>query len=130
MQYFVTPDFALLCQDLPTLAVGFRRSFEFWYEQTSILNPNALELRYETFVGDFGNQMRRVIDFLQLPWSDALLEPQANAKSKSFISTPSYSQVVEPVNRKAIGRWRNYEQHFVHITPTIRPLLDRWGYEG
>lgn len=130
MQYFVTADFALLCRDLPTLAVGYRHTFDFWYRQQSLLNPRVLELRYENFVDDFQNQVRAVVEFLRLPWSDAVLEPQKNAQSKGFISTPSYSQVIEPVNKKAVGRWRHYETHFAGILPVLRPYLERWNYDG
>ena len=130
MQHFRTPDFALLCRDLPTLAIGYRNTFDFWYQQHEQLNPHSMELRYEIFVEDFQTQVRALIEFLRLPWSNAVLQPQNNAQSRGFISTPSYSQVVEPVTTKAVGRWRNYESHFCTILPTIRPYLERWRYEG
>ena len=38
MQHFRAPDFALLCSELKTLAVGYRRTMDFWYQQTQILN--------------------------------------------------------------------------------------------
>ena len=129
-QFFVTADFALLCRDLPTLAFGYRHTFDFWYRQQLILRPRVLELRYETLVDEFENQVRSVIEFLHLPWDDAVLAPQKNAQSRGFISTPSYSQVVEPVNKKAVGRWHRYESHFEAILPTIGPYLERWHYEG
>ena len=47
---------------------------------------------------------------------------------KSFISTPSYSQVVQPVSAKAVDRWKNYERHFQGCLPSLVPLLQRWGY--
>ncbi|HKC15225.1 MAG TPA: sulfotransferase, partial [Steroidobacteraceae bacterium] len=37
MQHFRAPDFALMCRDLPTLATGFRRAFDFWYQQQAML---------------------------------------------------------------------------------------------
>jgi tetratricopeptide (TPR) repeat protein len=128
MQHFRTPDFALLCQDLPTLASGYRHTFDFWYRQHALLQPRSMELRYETFVADFENQVRGILNFLNLPWDDALMQPQKNAQSRGFISTPSYSQVVEPVNRKAVDRWRNYEAQFGTVLPTIKPYLERWDY--
>jgi Flp pilus assembly protein TadD len=129
MQHFRTPDFALLCNNLQTLTVGYRRSFDFWYSQREILAPRSMELRYESFVNDFDAQIRATLEFLQVPWSDAVLEPHVNARAKKFISTPSYSQVVERVNTKAVGRWRAYETHFVPVLPILEPLLRRWGYE-
>ena len=130
MQHFRTPDFALLCRDLATLAIGYRNTFDFWYQQHALLHPYSMELRYEVFVDDFQNQIKDVVEFLRLPWSDAVLQPHNNAQSRGFISTPSYSQVVEPVNTKAVGRWHRYESHFEAILPTIRPYLERWHYEG
>lgn len=130
MQHFRAPDFALLCQDLPTLARGYCKAFDFWYAEHALLAPNSRELRYETFVSDFDAQVRSTIAFLELPWTDAVLAPGERAMEKRFISTPSYSQVVQPINQKAVGRWRNYERHFAPVLPIVRPYLDRWSYDG
>jgi hypothetical protein len=130
MQHFRTPDFALLCSDLNALAVGFRRTFDFWYQQQELLQPKSMELRYETFTEEFESQIRSVLEFLALPWNEAVLRPQETARDKGFISTPSYSQVIEPVHRKAIGRWRSYERHLLPVFPIIEPYLKRWHYDG
>ena len=47
--------------------------------------------------------MRRVFDFLELPWDEAVLSPAQRAHEKRFISTPSYSQVVQPINSQLGG---------------------------
>jgi tetratricopeptide (TPR) repeat protein len=130
MQHFRAPDFALLCADLRTLAVGYRRTMDFWYQQSQLLQPVARELYYEGFVGNFEAEVRAINDFLQMPWDDGMLAPASHARSKGFISTPSYSQVVQPVNQKAVGRWRHYEQHFAPILPQLQPYLERWGYSA
>jgi tetratricopeptide (TPR) repeat protein len=130
MQHFRTPDFAFLCSDLQSLSVGYRRTFDFWYQQKALLKPKSLELRYETFAADFANETRAVLEFLALPWNDAVLRPQETARDKRFISTPSYSQVIEPVSNKSVGRWHSYERGLSPILPIIEPYLRRWGYEG
>jgi Tfp pilus assembly protein PilF len=129
MQHFRAPDFAQLCQDLPTLSAGYRRAFDFWYAQQALLQADALELRYESFVEDFESQTRRVIEFLEVPWNDAVLAPGARAQEKRFISTPSYSQVVQPVTSRAVGRWLPYREHFAASLPVLQPYLDRWHYD-
>jgi Flp pilus assembly protein TadD len=128
MQHFRAPHFVMLCSDLQTLATGYRRSFDFWYEQSALLKPNVLELRYETFVADFEREVRAMAEFLKLPWHDGMLAPAEHARAKGFISTPSYSQVVQPVNRKAVGRWRAYQQHLAPVIPRLQPYLQRWDY--
>ena len=129
MQHFRALEFTMLCRDLPTLATGYRRAFDFWYRETALLKPTYREVRYESFVADFESQVRSLAEFLDLPWTDAMLQPGENARRKGFISTPSYSQVVKPVNTRAVGRWRAYERHFAAVLPTVQPYLDRWGYE-
>jgi hypothetical protein len=130
MQHFRSPDFAFLCSDLQSLAMGFKRTFDFWYQQKELLLPKSLELRYETFAQNFAGETRAILEFLALPWDDAVLRPQQTARDKRFISTPSYSQVMEPVSNKAVGRWHAYERGLAPVVPTIQPYLDRWGYAG
>jgi tetratricopeptide (TPR) repeat protein len=130
MQHFRTPDFALLCSDIGALALGYRKTFDFWYQQKELLQPLTMELHYETFTSRFESQVRGVLDFLQLPWHDAVMRPQQTARDKKFISTPSYSQVIEPVNSRAVGRWHHFEQGLAPALPILQPYLDRWGYDG
>jgi tetratricopeptide (TPR) repeat protein len=128
MQYFRAPDLAMLCRDLPTLADAHRRSFDFWYAQLPLAGAATYELRYESFVADFPAEVTKLAQFLELSWSDAMLAPAEHARAKGFISTPSYTQVIEPVSPKPIGRWRHYERHFRDVLATLEPYLGRWGY--
>jgi len=130
IQHFRAPDFALLCRDLPTIAIGFRRAFDFWYQQQAMLAAHVRELRYEQYVADFEAQSRGIIEFLGLPWDDAVLAPGQQALRKGFISTPSYTQVVQPINDRSVGRWRRYQQHFADALPAVQPYLERWEYAG
>ncbi|MEJ1960219.1 MAG: sulfotransferase [Gammaproteobacteria bacterium] len=130
MQHFRAPDFALLCSDIAVLAAGYRKAFDFWYQQAQLLTPAIHEVRYETFVADFELQTRSLLAFLDVPWDEAVLAPGARAKTKGYISTPSYSQVVQPVNQRSVGRWVSYARHLQPALPHVQPYLHRWGYEG
>jgi tetratricopeptide (TPR) repeat protein len=121
-------EFAWACRDLPTLADAYDRTFEYWYEQAALLQPRVHEVIYEDFVVDFESSMRRIAEFVELPWDDALLEPTRHAKDRGFISTPSYSQVVQPVNTRAVGRWRHYRRHLEPVLPQLARQLARWNY--
>jgi tetratricopeptide (TPR) repeat protein len=127
-QHFRAPDLAMLCRDLPTLADAYRRSFDFWYQQVPLLGTATYELKYERFVTDFPVEVARLAEFLELPWNDALLAPGEHARAKGYISTPSYTQVVEPVSSKPVGRWKNYERYFQDVLPALEPYLRRWDY--
>jgi Tfp pilus assembly protein PilF len=129
-QHFRAPDLALLCRDLETLAEGYRRTFDFWYQELPLIGAATYELRYENFVANLAGEARKLTDFLDLPWNDALLSPAHHARTKEFISTPSYTQVIEPVSSKPVGRWRHYEKHVRAVLPRLAPYLERWGYEA
>ena len=128
MQHF-RAEFAWHCRDLPTLALAYRRTIDYWYAQAALLAPAVIEVRYETLVRDFEPEVRRLASFLDLPWSDALLEPAAHAERKGFISTPSYAQVLAPVHDRSIERWRRYAQHFAPVLDELAPACRRWGYD-
>jgi hypothetical protein len=127
-QHFRAPDFARLCRDLPSLADGYVRIFDFWYQQAGLLQPNVMEVLYESFVTDLEGQAREIAAFCGLSWNEAMLDPAKHALSKGYIATPSYHQVVRPVTRKAVDRWRRYEQHLLPLHNRVAHLMQRWGY--
>ena len=127
-QHFRAPDFARLCRDAASLADGYARLFDFWYAQVELLQPRVLEVFYEAFVSDLEPQARRVAAFCGLPWHEAMLEPSRHALSKGYIATPSYHQVVQPVTRRAVDRWRRYEAHLLPQHGRVAHLMQRWGY--
>ena len=127
-QHFRATDLAMACRDLPTLAQHYRRAFDYWYAESALLKSPVYELRYETLVADFSGEVRRLAEFLELPWDARMLAPADHALAKGFISTPSYTQVVEPVSSKGVGRWQGYRQYFREVLPLLAPDLDRWGY--
>jgi tetratricopeptide (TPR) repeat protein len=128
MQQFRAPEFALLCNTLPSTCRGVQRTLSFWLEQVAILRPQMLEIRYESLVSDFEREVRAIMEFLQLPWDERLLRPADHARQKGYISTPSYTEVVRPVSTRSVGRWRNYQREFAPVLPILQPLLEHWSY--
>ena len=127
MQLFRS-DFAWHCRDLATLALTYRCSMDYWHEQAALLSPRVREIRYEAFVSDFDQGARDVAAFLELPWTDAMLQPAEHARRKGYISTPSYTQVVQPVHSRSVDRWRRYARYLCPAVAHVQPWLDRWGY--
>jgi hypothetical protein len=128
LQHFRSPDLALVCRDLPTLAAAYSRALSFWYAQSALLRPVSYELHYEQLTSDFSAELHQLSAFLELPWDEAMLAPGAHARAKGFISTPSYAQVVAPVSSRSVGRWKHYEHHFGEALGSLRPWIERWGY--
>ncbi|MEN1939533.1 sulfotransferase [Luteimonas sp. MJ246] len=97
--------------------VLFDRMMRSWQER---LPGRILEVSYENLVDDFEPGARRLVDFCGLHWEDACLRFEENPAP---VATASATQVREPVNRRAIGRWRRYERE---LQP-VRELLEAAG---
>lgn len=128
MQAFRSPAFAMLCSDLTRLARGYADTMDHWLHHVELLAPATMESRYEDLVEDAPEQVARLGTFLQLEQPGRLLDFQRHARRKGFISTPSYSQVVEGINRRGLDRWRPYRRYFEPVLPLLQPYLSRWGY--
>jgi tetratricopeptide (TPR) repeat protein len=128
MQNFRSPAFMTLCSSLERLARSYANSMECWIHHERLLKPDVLALRYEDTVSGFERQTRRIAAFLGIEDAGSLEGFSANAARKPYISTPSYAQVLEPVNAKAVSRWHPYYHYFEPVLPILRPVADHWGY--
>jgi hypothetical protein len=128
LQHF-SSDLALLGRDVTALARSYSRAFSFWDSQISVLRPATYELKYERLAADFATEVDRLCAFLHLPRHDAMLSPGEHARAKGFISTPSYAQVLQPVDNRSVGRWKHYRRHFGSAElALLAPWIERWGY--
>jgi tetratricopeptide (TPR) repeat protein len=90
-----------------------RRLMAHW--RAALPNP-ILTVRLADWVEDFPGTLRRVLDFLGLPY-DAACEAFHTAERR--VRTVSRTQVKERVNARGIGRWRAYERE---LAPLIAAL--------
>ena len=94
----------------------------------SILPMAVLDVRYEDLVDDWETQVRRVLDFADTTWDDQIRDYLERTQQQGLIGTPSYAAVVEPVNRKAVGRRHNYADAIAKVNPVLGPFIDSFGY--
>lgn len=128
MQNFRSSILGAACSTLERLAAAYVQAMECWLNDVRIFQPQLLVSRYEDLVQDFSVQTRRIADFLELPDSTPMLQFDRHARDKGYIATPSYTQVIEPVNRKGLGRWIRYRREFEPVLPIVEPMLKHWGY--
>jgi Flp pilus assembly protein TadD len=128
MQQFRSPAFMVLCSSLERLAKSYSNAMRFWIHHEPLMPPAALVLRYEETVSEFPRQVDRIADYLGIEDRAPLARFAEHAASKGYISTPSYSQVVEPVNARAVARWHAYRSYFEPVFPILQPVADHWGY--
>jgi Flp pilus assembly protein TadD len=128
MQDFRSPVFRVLCSSLERLAGSYANTMAFWTHHQALLQANVLTLRYEDTVSDFQAQVERIGRFLGVEDWSHLAGFSEHARRKAYIGTPSYSQVVEPVNARSVARWRHYLPWFAPVLPLLQPAAAQWGY--
>lgn len=82
-----------------------QRLMEHWSRE---LDLPILEVRYESLVQRGEPELRRIIDFIGLPWDAAVKDFHRVGRT---VRTLSYDQVSRPLYADSIGRWKNYERH-------------------
>ena len=100
---------------------------EIWVKSNKVFSPKICELKYEDLIFSFENSINKILDFLKIEWHEELRSFNQIAKKRK-ISTPSYYQVTEPINDKAIGRWKNYNSEINEIKPIIEKWVKFYGY--
>lgn len=94
--------------DLKNIARHYRAYEELMAHWKSLAPDQMLDVPYDTLVNEPEQEVRRVLDFLGLPFEQACLEFHA---SSAPVKTASVWQVREPLYTRSSGRWRNYEKH-------------------
>lgn len=106
----------------------YARVMAWWMHVKSLMSLPCFELRYEDAVTQFEPTFRAVFDFLDLPW-DAGVSGFHQRAARKFISTPSRSQVAQPLYSSSVTRWRHFEAEFATVARTLQPYVSGFGYE-
>jgi len=103
----------------------YQRMMDHWH---AVLPGRVLTVQYEELVSDFDNQVRRLLDYCELPWEEACLNFHETDRP---VRTASSEQVRQPIYQGAVGFWRRYEQHLDELAEVLEPVLGRYeGYAG
>lgn len=84
-----------------------------------VLPGKVLRVQYEDVVADLEGQVRRILDYLDLPFEETCLRYYETDRS---IRTPSSEQVRQPVYQSGVDQWRHFEAH-------LGPLKDALGID-
>ena len=78
---------------------------------------------YERLVEDTEGEVRRLLDYLGLPFDEACLNFHSNERS---VRTISAEQVRQPINRRGVGQWKSYEQWLGPMKEALGSALTDW----
>jgi tetratricopeptide (TPR) repeat protein len=91
---------------------GYQSLMDHWER---VLPAPVLRVDYEQTVTDIESTARTLIDWCGLEWEPTCLSFH---ETNRVVHTASFAQVRQPVYRRSVGRWRNYEEE-------LGPLFER-----
>ncbi|MEM7752417.1 MAG: sulfotransferase [Pseudomonadota bacterium] len=102
-------------EDIAEFFLAYERLMDHWH---AVLGPRIREVRYEDMVSNPEGEVRRLLEWLELPWDDACLTPQAVARR---VKTLSSTQVRGDITTKSVDKWRRFEDG---MAPFIQVLKE------
>ena len=86
-----------------------------------------IETRYEDLVTDPEAEGRRVTEFCGVSWDSRQGSPEEAARARVLFA-PTFSDVAQPVHRRAVGRWQNYADALAPMLPELAVYCQAFGY--
>ncbi|HYP67707.1 MAG TPA: sulfotransferase [Thiobacillaceae bacterium] len=114
---------------LEDTAALYARVMGLWRHWVEVLPLRHRRVYYEHLVHDLPGEIKPLLDFLGLEWREEMARPHEHAARRGHINTPSYSQVIQPIYRRAAGRWRRYLPYLSGVMSTLQPYIEYFGYE-
>jgi tetratricopeptide (TPR) repeat protein len=99
-----------------------------WRTLSPLISEHYLEIRYEDMVDSLESVAHKTLKFLGVPWDNRVLGFAEHAKKK-LVRSPTYADVTQPVYKRAVGRWRNYQKYLEPHLEKLEPFVKAFGYE-
>ena len=103
--------------ELGEFYLEYERLMDHWNE---VLPGKMLRVQYEDVVTDLEAQVRRILNYCDLPWNDACLKFYETDRA---VKTASSEQVRKPIYASSMHRWRNYQEQLQPLIEVLEPLL-------
>ena len=91
-----------------------------WHE---VLPGRVLTVQHEDVVTDLETQVRRILDYCELPFEESCLRFHETDRP---VRTASSEQVRQPIYTRSIHHWRNFEPYIGELIATLDPVLPRY----
>ena len=106
-------------------AIGrFYRDYLRLMNHVDRMAPDAvLHVVNERLIDDPERELRRMLDFVGVPYDPACLDFHSNRRA---VQTPSAQQVRRPINRDGVDAWRAYEPWLGELKQALGPALETW----
>ncbi|MEM7359568.1 MAG: sulfotransferase [Pseudomonadota bacterium] len=98
----------------------YRAYVELMDHWDNVLPGAILRVQHEDVLNDLETEVRRMLDYLELPFEESCLEFY---KTERAVRTPSSEQVRQPIFKSAVQQWQHYEPHLGPLKSALGPVL-------
>ena len=114
---------------LESSSQAYNQIMEAWDLYEKKLQLNSITSKYEDLIMNFDNHTLKILSFLGLDWDDNVRNFCKTALDRGQINTPSSSQVVQPIYKSSIGKWKNYNLYFEKCHEYLNKWVSYFNYE-
>lgn len=99
------------------IGVHYHQYLDLMSHWRSHLSIPFLDVQYEELVDNPENIVRQMLEHCNLEWYDGCMDFH---KVKRQVNTASFDQVRQPIYKKSVQRWRNYEPHLDELKAGLK----------
>ena len=107
-----------LCE-LGEYYIEYQRLMDHWH---AVIPGKVLDVNYEDVVADLDTQVKRILDYCELPFEEACLRFHETDRA---VKTASSEQVRKPIYASSVNLWKNYEPYIDELIEILEPLLQK-----
>ena len=109
-------------RSIESASIIYDLTMSIWLDYKEKLKINHVTSKYEDLIKDFDNHILKILNFLDVSWDENIKNYRNTAHDRGKINTPSSSQVIQPLYKSSIEKWKNYEKYFKNSNR----YLDKW----
>lgn len=103
--------------DLGEYYTQYQTLMDHWQK---VLPGKVLDVNYEEVVGDLESQVRRILDYCELPFEEECVKFHETSRA---IKTASSEQVRQPIYSSSVNLWQHYESDLEELIEVLEPLI-------
>lgn len=89
----------------------------------SVLPGRILKVQHEDVVADLETQVRRILDYCELPFESACVNFHETERA---VRTPSSEQVRQPIYQSGMDQWKHYAEFLGPLEKALGPALENY----
>ena len=95
----------------------YLRIMQHWHK---VCPKFVLDVNYESVVSDLDSEVKRILEFCDLPFEENCLRFYETERA---VKTASSEQVRKPIYSSSVNLWRNYEHKLSDLIEILEPVL-------